>query len=305
MPRSRRLTPGGYVYHVLNRGNNRQLLFEDDADYAAFLAIVAQVMQRVPMRLLGYCVMPNHWHMVLWPRPRNDGDLARFMQRLTVTHARRWQLHRHCVGQGHVYQGLYKSFPVQEDGHLATVCRYVERNALRAKMVRRAEHWQWSSLWQLTHATEATAAVSETKLPPLTDWPIDRPGRSIRGWVKYVNQPQTAADTRRWRCRSAAADRLATSVGRRVWRASWNSPPPSAPAAAPGRGPIKLDSSPFLLRAIKPRYFVASRRNTTGPAVEHLLEYFVARLNDVPQHAAENLLLSNGSHYVVNPTNKE
>ena len=67
------------------------------------MAIVAQVMQRVPMRLLGYCVMPNHWHMVLWPRPRNDGDLARFMQRLTVTHARRWQLHRHCVGQGHVY----------------------------------------------------------------------------------------------------------------------------------------------------------------------------------------------------------
>ena len=136
MPRTNRIAPGGWVFHVLNRGNARGEIFEDDGDYRAFEALVRETCARFRMRLLAYSLMPNHWHQVVWPR--EDGDLGRYMQRLTTTHVRRWHLHRHSVGYGHLYQGLYKSFPVQQDDHCLTVCRYVERNALRANLVKRA-----------------------------------------------------------------------------------------------------------------------------------------------------------------------
>lgn len=144
MPRTNRIAPGGWVLHVLNRGNARSEIFEDDGDYLAFEAVLGETVERLSMRLLAYCIMPNDWHMLVWPR--EDGDLGRFMQRLTVTHVRRWHLHRHSVGHGHLYQGLYKSFPIQQDAHFLTACRYVERNALRANLVERAEDWRWSSL---------------------------------------------------------------------------------------------------------------------------------------------------------------
>ena len=96
------------------------------------------------MRICAYSLMPSHWHLLLWPK--RDGDLAAFMQRLTITHVRRWQGHRGYVGLGHVYQGRYKSFPVESDENLWVVARYVERNALRAELVLRAEEWRWSSV---------------------------------------------------------------------------------------------------------------------------------------------------------------
>jgi len=137
MPRVARVAPGGYVFHVLNRGNERRTIFEADGDYLAFLRVMAETAERVPVRILAWCLMPNHWHLLLWPK--QDGELGQFMQRLTTTHVRRWRLFRQSVGHGHLYQGTYKSFPVDEDDHFYTVCRYVERNPLRAKLVRRAE----------------------------------------------------------------------------------------------------------------------------------------------------------------------
>lgn len=106
-------------------------------------------------------------------------------QRLTTTHVRRWHLHRHSVGLGHLYQGLYKSFPIQQDEHFLTVCRYVERNALRANLVERAEHWPWSSL---ALRRLPPAEIVRDKLPALSDWPVERP----RQWLQRVNQPQSA-----------------------------------------------------------------------------------------------------------------
>lgn len=143
MGRPLRTAPGGMVYHVLNRANARMTLFEDDGDYAGFERVLAQACERVSMRLLAYCVMPNHWHLVVWPR--QDGALARFMNWLTLTHTQRWHQHRHSVGDGHVYQGRFKSFPVETNEYLLTVCRYVERNPVRAGFVERAEPWRWSS----------------------------------------------------------------------------------------------------------------------------------------------------------------
>jgi len=84
--------------------------------------------------------------LLLWPRA--DGELSETMRWLTVTHTQRWHAHRNSAGTGPVYQGRFKSFPVQSDEHFLSVARYVERNAVRAHLVKRAEEWRWSSLWQ-------------------------------------------------------------------------------------------------------------------------------------------------------------
>src|SRR5258706_14405 len=125
MPRSARIAPGGVIFHCLNRGNDRRGPFAHEGGYAAFERVLGGTLEAVPMRLLAYCLMPNHWHLLMWPR--RDGELGRFMQRLTTMHVRRWHTHRHSEGRGHLYQGVYKSFPVQDDRHFLLVARYVER----------------------------------------------------------------------------------------------------------------------------------------------------------------------------------
>jgi putative transposase len=159
-------------------------LFENQADYAAFERVLAQAVEREPgARLLGYCLMPNHWHLVLWPR--RDGQLSQFMRWLTVTHTQRWHAHHRTSGTGPVYQGRFKSFPIEQDDHLLTVLRYVERNALRAKRVQRAEDWRWSSLWRWMNRRKVLEDV-----PALSDWPVDR----RRGWAAWVNEPMSLAE---------------------------------------------------------------------------------------------------------------
>jgi putative transposase len=180
MPREARRAPGGVIYHVLNRAAGRRELFSDEGDYAAFIRVLARTVQATSMRVCAFCLMPNHWHLVLWPV--RDGELARFMQKLTVTHVRRWLEYRHRVGQGGVYQGRYRSFALQDDAHFTTVARYVERNALRANLVRRAEAWRWSSLGQ--------KLSDQTPLIPLAPPPV----RRREDWVQWVNAPQTSAE---------------------------------------------------------------------------------------------------------------
>ena len=156
-------------------------LFSKEKDYAAFEDLLEQTRESRPMRICAYCLMPNHWHFVLWPK--HDGDLAAFMQQLTTKHVRRWQLHRRRVGYGHVYQSRYKSFPVEEEEYFYQLARYVERNALRAGLVDRAESWKWCSLWRRTSGT-----AEQKRL--LSAWPVPYP----RGWCKLVNKPQTEAE---------------------------------------------------------------------------------------------------------------
>lgn len=181
MPRTARKAPGSLVYHVLNRGVGQNQLFFEDADYVAFERIIAETLEKRPMRILSYCLMPNHWHFVLWPQ--KDGDLAAFMQRLTVTHVTRWQKNFGKVGFGHVYQGRFKSFPVDTDEHFYRVNRYVERNALRANLVKRAEDWPFGSLWIRQQGTREDRAL-------LSAWPVPFP----RKWLQYVNDPETEAE---------------------------------------------------------------------------------------------------------------
>src|SRR5260370_42608598 len=95
--------------------------------------------------------MPNHWDLVLWPR--DDGDLSEFMRWLTVTHTQRWHAYRHTAGTGPLYQGRFKSFPIEDADPFLTVSRFVARNALRANRALKAAHWRWSRLGHRVHGS--------------------------------------------------------------------------------------------------------------------------------------------------------
>ena len=177
MPRTARASLGNWCYHVLNRGNARAEVFHKPDDYAAFVGLFAPACERISMRLVGWCLMPNHFHLVLWPR--KDGDLGRWMQWLLTSHVRRY--HKHYHSSGHVWQGRFKAFPIQQDEHFLTVLRYVERNALRAGLVKSAEDWAWGSL-----RSRAARGGSDLLAPP----PVDLP----KGWSRLVNQPQSETE---------------------------------------------------------------------------------------------------------------
>jgi putative transposase len=167
------------IFHVLNRGVGRRNLFDQAEDFAAFERVLKETLRVRSMRVCAYCWMSSHWHFVLWPE--HDGDLAAFMQQLTNTHVKRWKEHRHETGYGPLYQGRYKSFPVETENYFYRVVRYVERNALRANLVERAEQWRWSSL---------CPDRRETNSEILAAWPLPRPFN----WIDIVNEPQTEAE---------------------------------------------------------------------------------------------------------------
>ncbi len=182
MPRSARAAVGGYCYHVMNRGNRRAEVFHKEGDFAAFARLLRAAPARTDIRLLGYCLMPNHFHLVVWPV--NDDDLRNFMHWLLTTHVRRY--HKHYSSSGHVWQGRFKAFPIEQSEHLLTVLRYVERNALRAGLVERAEHWRWSSLrpW-----------LEPGQVAFLDPGPVPRP----LNWLELVNQPASEEELQRLR----------------------------------------------------------------------------------------------------------
>ena len=182
MPRRLRVSSGGIAYHVLNRAVGRGRLFEDEADYLAMERVIERTHLLLPIRIVCYCLMPNHWHLVLWPR--EDGELSEFMRLLTVTHTQRWHAHHQTAGTGPVYQGRFKSFPIQRDEHFLAVCRYVERNPLRAKLVKSAQAWPWSSL------AKRRLGQPPAWLLPIDSWPVDAPA----DWVGCVNRAETEGE---------------------------------------------------------------------------------------------------------------
>lgn len=182
MARPKRVCPAGEVFHVLNRSVARMTLFEKPEDYDAFLRVVDETWRQIPLPILALAVMPNHWHFVV--RPAADDHVSDFFRRLSVTHTMRWHAHYRTGGSGHLYQGRFKSFPVQSDEHLLTVLRYVERNPLRANLCERAEDWRWGTAW-----------LRRQPSPP--PWLlIPRDPALPRGWRSLVNQPQTDAEVR-------------------------------------------------------------------------------------------------------------
>ncbi len=167
MPRPQRIALGGYVYHVLNRANGRLRIFRKEDDFLAFEKIMADGAALFAMRLCGYCIMGNHWHLLVWPR--QDGDLSSFMRWVTLTQTQRYHSSHGTVGIGHLYQGRYKSFPVQSDLHYLSVLRYVEANPVRAGLVRDAGLWAWSS-FAVRQGRESAVVLSDGPVELPSNW---------------------------------------------------------------------------------------------------------------------------------------
>jgi len=183
MPRPLRACPPDVVMHVIARGNRRASIFHSSSDYAAFLALCRAATTRVPVDIFGWCLMPNHVHLVV--KPRGSGSLSRFMQWLLGTYAQRYRDQRRTCG--HLWQGRFRSCPVQSDRQMILVLRYVERNPVRACLVDRAEGWPWSS------ARDRVSRFADRGL--LSPSPVELP----EPWLDIVNEPLTSAELARIR----------------------------------------------------------------------------------------------------------
>lgn len=173
MPRQARVAPGGTIFHVLNRSMGTAPLFRKQAEYAAFEQIMLEAQEMHPTRILGWCLLKRHWHMVIWPR--KDGELTAFVRWMSHTHAVRCHAANGTAGDGQVYEGRYRSFPV-ERAAAWSLLRFVERSALTAGMAKNAHDWRWGSLWVRRHPE----VQSHTLLS-------DALGSVPEGWVRSVN----------------------------------------------------------------------------------------------------------------------
>lgn len=199
MPRRPRVSTRQLVFHVLNRAVQGVTLFETAPDYELFVELLGEAARRFPVRILAFAIMPNHWHLVL--QPLGDFSLSLFMKWLTGTHAMKWRAARSSQGRGAVYQGRYKAIAVQHDAHFLTVCRYVERNPVRARLVARAEDWRWSS----------AASITVRGRRQLTSaWPVRKPD----DWLNRLNVPESTRSLRNVR----AAIRAGRHYGSPSWR---------------------------------------------------------------------------------------
>jgi len=179
MARHRRKTFGGVVYHTFNRGSRKGPIFSNTDEYAAFEDLVADAREIENMRIVAYCLMVNHWHLLLWPH--NDGDVSRFLHRLTGTHAMRYRRQTKTVCEGAVYQSRFRAVGVLDSLHFLRACRYIERNPVEAHLVKRAEEWRWSSARQRAMAPDVVL--------PMDDGPMPLP----ENWLAVVNNEQDFA----------------------------------------------------------------------------------------------------------------
>ncbi|QXE92276.1 transposase [Geomonas subterranea] len=182
MPRIARGLSDGFLFHVLNRGNARQEVFHKNGDYYSFLMLIEEAVGEFDIGVLAYCLMPNHFHFLI--NPGKAQTLGKFMQWLLTSHVRRY--HQHYGTCGHVWQGRYKSFIVQEDDHLLTVMRYIEGNPVRANLVKSSKNWKWSS-----HVER----LGRQPRNIIDDAPIALPA----DWTSYVDDPMTANEVERLR----------------------------------------------------------------------------------------------------------
>jgi putative transposase len=172
MPRPPRVFPPGVLLHITQRANGGATIFHKHGDYVAFIMVLAQAVLKFEIRLVAYCVMPNHWHLVLWPT--DPAQVSTFMHWLTSTHVRRYQRHYNIVGSGHLYQSRFRCALIDTDAYFYNAIRYVESNALQARMVARAELWPWSSL---------VTREAPNGDPMMSDWPMPK----LDGWLEIVN----------------------------------------------------------------------------------------------------------------------
>lgn len=193
MPRPLRIYPAGVLQHVYNRGNHRRPIFRERADFLGFLAALALAAERTTVRLVAFCLMTNHWHLMLWPAL--DQEISAYMQILMNAHIRDLLRRRQSTGNGHIYGGRHKNVPILTERQYWIACRYVEGNALKAGMVDRAEDWAWSSV----SSSEACEGLTCTR-------PLPRPAQ----WLELVNNIPSNGVLKEWRTEARRAQKAGT-----------------------------------------------------------------------------------------------
>lgn len=181
MGRAPRIDVGDVVYHVINRANGRIQIFHTEEEYKDFEYLLSEIKEEYGVRILAYTIMPNHWHLLLYPR--QDGDLSKALHWLTTSHARRHHARKDTIGGGHLYQGRYKSFLVQDDAHLLTVLKYIERNPVRAGLAEMVDGWQWGSAFRRMKGTAKQKSL-------LGESPVDLP----RNYAQWVNTAEPSEE---------------------------------------------------------------------------------------------------------------
>lgn len=173
MARKRRFAVGGYVYHVCNRGSRRGVILETYEDFADFCKLLNKATEKYGVRIIGYNLLQNHFHLLLWPVRTND--LCRFMKWLEQKCARRFHVRRDTIGTGAVFQSRYVSRPLEDARRYFGALKYVEGNARRHGLVGRAEDWPWCSAWN---------RESFGPQVMLHEGPIPRPAN----WLEILNE---------------------------------------------------------------------------------------------------------------------
>ncbi len=140
MARPLRIEYPGAVYHVTSRGNEKKAVFKDDQDRELFLKILAEVNKRYHWFCHAYCLMDNHYHLLI---ETPEGNLSLGMRQLNGVYTQAFNKKRNRTG--HLFQGRYKAILIQKDNHLLEACRYVVLNPVGARLVERPEDWKWSS----------------------------------------------------------------------------------------------------------------------------------------------------------------
>jgi putative transposase len=143
------------------------VILETYEDYAAFCALVEEARRKRPMRILAYSLRRTHFHFLLWPV--GDQDVPRFMKWLTATHAARFHRSRDSVGTGAVYQSRYVSRGIEDVRDFISILRYIEANALKDRVVTRAEDWPWCSAWR-GEGFGATVVMDDSPIPRPSNW---------------------------------------------------------------------------------------------------------------------------------------
>ena len=176
MGRPRRSLPAGTIAHIVNRSVDRRTIFFDRLDYRAFTSLLEEGRGKAWVDVLGYCVMPNHWHLVV--RALENNSISRYMKWLTATHVLRYRTFHENLGNGHLYQGRFRAVVIADDEQFLVALRYVEANACKAGLVRWAEDWEWSSGFERRHQVSRILGDLPVALPP--------------DWCRLVNQDSPA-----------------------------------------------------------------------------------------------------------------
>jgi putative transposase len=222
MPRRHLAGSGGFVFHVMNRSAKQLTLFDRPFEYEMFLQVLAEADSACPMRLLEYCVMPNHWHLLVWPE--RDDQLSRYMRWITGVHAQRWRQARGQPGKGAVYQGRYRWVAVQSGEHYDVARCYIQQNPVRAHLVECQDEWPWSSASCKPVPARPTLASGPRSSDPRLEHPIDRPldaktAQAMRASLRSgqpFGDPQwcLALEVRTWLTAVLAEHSKAQAVGR-------------------------------------------------------------------------------------------